>query len=392
MIPLCEKYRPECFADIKGQEHAVDRLRFFLKNFPARKALIIYGPTGTGKTSLVYALSLEAKAEILELNASDLRNSEEVEKIIGQASRQASLFAPAGFLGKKILLVDEVDGLTHDDRGGLPELIKLIESTSFPIIITANDIWDRKFNELRRKAELIELKELSYTLILNILKEICRKENCQLTEDLLKNIAIKAKGDVRAAINDMQTINIETSISGIDERDKEEKIFNVLKQIFKLRPNGETIGLYDKLNMPLDEVFLWLEENIPKEYKGEELAKAFDALSKADVFRGRIHRQQHWRFLIYENFLLSIGVSSSKKTNKTGFTSYGKPTRILKIWMINQKNLKKKSISEKIAGFLHISIKRAKQDFPIIKQIIKDKPDVFRKINLTEEEIEYLKN
>ena len=60
--------------------------------------------------------------------------------------------------------------------------------------------------------------------------------------------------------------------------------------------------------------------------------------------------------------------------------------------MINQKNLKKKSISEKIAGFLHISIKRAKQDFPIIKQIIKDKPDVFRKINLTEEEIEYLKN
>ena len=392
MIPLCEKYRPECFADIKGQEHAVDRLRFFLKNFPARKALIIYGPTGTGKTSLVYALSLEAKAEILELNASDLRNSEEVEKIIGQASRQASLFAPAGFLGKKILLVDEVDGLTHDDRGGLPELIKLIESTSFPIIITANDIWDRKFNELRRKAELIELKELSYTLILNILKEICRKENCQLTEDLLKNIAIKAKGDVRAAINDMQTINIETSISGIDERDKEEKIFNVLKQIFKLRPNGETIGLYDKLNMPLDEVFLWLEENIPKEYKGEELAKAFDALSKADVFRGRIHRQQHWRFLIYENFLLSIGVSSSKKTNKTGFTSYGKPTRILKIWMINQKNLKKKSISEKIAGFLHISIKRAKQDFPIIKQIINDKPDVFRKINLTEEEIEYLKN
>lgn len=43
-------------------------------------------------------------------------------------------------------------------------------------------------------------------------------------------------------------------------------------------------------------IFLWIEENIPYEYKGEELARAYDALSIADVFRGRIHRQQHWRF------------------------------------------------------------------------------------------------
>lgn len=144
--------------------------------------------------------------------------------------------------------------------------------------------------------------------------------------------------------------------------------------------------------MPLDEVFLWLEENLPLEYKGKELYLAFNALSKADVFRGRIYRQQHWRFLIYQNFLLSAGVASAKTKPKSGFTSYQKPSRILKIWMINQKNLQKKAISEKIAGFLHISKRRAKQDFPILKAIIKDKPETLRKLGLEAEEIEFIRS
>jgi len=395
MMPLCEKYRASCFADIKGQDLAVDRIKIFMQNFPKRKALIIHGPTGTGKTSLVYALASETNCEILEINASDLRNKEEVDKVMGPASQQKSLFADSSktqFFKNKVLLIDEVDGLTTDDRGGLPELIRLIEETKFPMLITANNIWDKKFNDLRKKAELIELKEVSYNIILDILKEILRKENKVVSEDLIKNIAIKSKGDVRAAINDLQTIDKETLIQDVHERDKEEKIFNVLKNIFKQVPNSETLGLYDKLNMPLDEVFLWIEENIPKEYSGKELYNAFDALSRADVFRGRIHRQQHWRFLVYENFLLSYGISAAKQKNKTGFTSYEKPSRILKIWMINQKQIYKKSIAEKYCQMVHIGKKRAMQDFGLIKQIIRGKDETIKKLDLSEEEVEFLKN
>ena len=64
--------------------------------------------------------------------------------------------------------------------------------------------------------------------------------------------------------------------------------------------------------MELSQITLWVEKNIPKECKGRELAQAFDALSKADVFKGRIYRQQHWRFLVYQNFLLSAGMSAAK--------------------------------------------------------------------------------
>jgi len=401
MKTLCDKYKPLCFLDIKGQDTAIQKINFFMTNFPKKKALILSGPAGTGKTSLAYALALETKSEILELNASDLRNEEQIKKIIGSASQQASLFSNQekqsfsgpkkswDFRGNKILLIDEIDGITKDDRGGLPELIELIQKSSFPMIITANNVWDRKFSELRKFSEILQLKEVHYNIILGILKNISEKEKFNFPEELLKIIAIKSKGDVRAAINDLQTVSIETRQEDIYERDKEVDIFLAIKNILQNLPNHETLTLYDKVNLSLDDIFLWLEENIPTEYSGEELVKAYEALSKADVFRGRIHRQQHWRFLIYQNFLLSAGISSAKEKNKIGFKIYKRPSRILKIWLINQKHKFKKSISEKYARHCHISKKRAMRDFPIIRQII-NKPGIQKELRLEQDEVEFL--
>jgi replication factor C large subunit len=93
--------------------------------------------------------------------------------------------------------------------------------------------------------------------------------------------------------------------------------------------------------MPIDDIFLWIEENLPLEYKGAELARALDALSLADVFRGRIQRQRHWRFMVYEYFLLGPAIAGVKEYNRAGWTSYRKPSRILKIWLQNQRFLRK---------------------------------------------------
>ena len=101
--------------------------------------------------------------------------------------------------------------------------------------------------------------------------------------------------------------------------------------IFKDRPTNELLNLFDSVNLSIDEIILWVEENIPSEYNGVELARAYDLLSKTDVFRGRIHKQQYWRFLIYENIFLSYGIASSKKNFRTGFTGYKRPSRILRM-------------------------------------------------------------
>ncbi len=385
-----EKYRPKFFDEIKGQKEAIAKIKKFLENFEkGKKALLLHSSPGTGKTTLAYVLASEKNLEIFELNASDFRNREKIKEVLKPAIEQKSLRKKG-----KIILIDEVDGISKIEEGGLMELLNLIDYSSYPIIMTANNIWDRKLSSLRKKSEIVKLKELNYNEIKNVLTNILRKEKRFIEDDILTIIAVKAKGDLRAAINDLQSISNLDDVSFVkfDERNKETDIFNSLRQVFKGKPSEDFLQIFDSVNMPLDDIILWVEENIPKEYRGEELAKAYDLLSKVDVFKGRIHKQQYWRFFVYMNIFLSYGISASKNLEKIreGFTSYKKPSRILKIWLNNKKIEKKKSIAQKYAKYVHVGEKRALKEFPIIKQIIKSNPRIQSELKLDEQEIEYL--
>lgn len=391
MSPWVEKYRPKTFRDIKGQNEVIDKVRKFLEEFynkSSKKAMVLYGPPGTGKTTIAHVIGKETNSEIFELNASDLRDKKRLEEVLKPAIEQKPLIHKG-----KIILVDEVDGISAVDKGGLTEFIELIEISHYPILITANDIWDKSLSPLRKKVELIQLRNIDYRIIKEVLIDILKKEKLFIEDEVLTRISIKSKGDLRAAINDLQTISKLKDLKGIDfdERNKEVDIFNAMKLIFKEKANEDTLKIFDSVKTPIDEIILWIEENIPNEYKGKELARAYDLLSKTDIFRGRIYKQQYWRFLVYENIFLSYGISSSKKNAKTGFTSYKKPTRILKIWMNNQRTAKKKSIAEKYAQYSHLGQKRAMREFPIIKCIINSNPNISKELKLDEEEIEYLK-
>ena len=173
-------------------------------------------------------------------------------------------------------------------------------------------------------------------------------------------------------------------------REKSQDIFNALREIFKIRVNDETINAYDNVDLEIDQISLWLEENIPLEYRGEDLARAFDALSRADVFKGRIYRQQYWHFLVYQNFFLTAGISTAKgaKNLHDRFTRYSPPKRILKIWRINQRDAKKKSIAGKFAELTHTGKKRAQNDFLLATLIMDD--NIIKQMDLSEDEIEYL--
>jgi len=225
----------------------------------------------------------------------------------------------------------------------------------------------------------------------DILISILRRENLFMDNNILTGISIKAKGDLRAAINDLEVASGMEDPTAIleNERSKEIDIFNAMRMIFKEKPSEKTLRILDAVNMPLDQISLWIEENIPLEYKERELKSAFDALSLSDVFNGRIYKQQYWRFLVYENILLSYAIASAKEGAKQGFTNYKKPDRILKIWMNNQRIAKKKTIAQKFAKLVHIGQKRAMAEFPTIKLILKN-PDIRKELKLEKEEEEYL--
>jgi len=383
-ITFAEKYRPRKYEDIIGQEKAIEDMKTFLKEFPKKKALLLHGPAGTGKTSIVHASAKENNLEILELNASDLRNREKLEQVLKPATEQISLFKKG-----KILLMDEVDGVTGTDRGGIPELERIIQLTKYPIIMTCNDVWQSKLSPIRAKSRVIELKPLDIGTIVSILSRVAEKEKLNKNPQYLKLIAIKSQGDMRAALNDLQSYSTSDSEININERrDIEQSIFNILRRLFKER--SPFLDLFDTSSLSIDEIFLWIEENIPKEYKNDSLVKAYHALSKADVFRGRIYKNQHWRFLIYQNIFQSAGISFAKSTPITGFTSYEKPKRVLKIWLHNQKSEKKKTIAKKYARLVHCSTKRIMRDFSLLKPILQN-TKIQKQLQLSEEEIDFLK-
>lgn len=394
MLPFTEKYKPK-FDEIACSQESKSLLKKFILEFnkQKKKAALLFGPSGCGKTSSVYALASQLGFEVIELNASDFRNKYQIQEIIGKASQQQSLFSKG-----KIILIDELEGISSDeDRGGISEVVKLIEITHWPIVLIANDVWQEKLRPLRSKVLLIEFKKADKKTVAKALAKIAIKEKIKITFDALEAIAAINDCDVRASINDLQTLAAlkkpinKTDVSTLHIREKDESIFKALQTILKTKTS---INAFDNVqNLDQDDFFLWLDENIPKEYSGSELVKAYEALSKADVFRGRIRRWQHWRFLFYIMALLTAGVSNAKEQIKQGFTSYRPPSRILKIWQAKQKQLKKITIAEKLAKATHTSKKIAKQELDYLKLAFSDREKIqalSQELKLEPEETEWL--
>lgn len=386
MMPWTKKYEPKKSSEIIGQEDAVFKIREAIK---LKRTVLIYGPPGVGKTTSVHVIGKELGLEVFEVNASDARNKENIELTLGAALGQQSLFSKG-----KVILVDDIDALSGTkDRGGLPTILSLIESKKHAVAITCMNPWEDKYSKLRKQCLLIPFQALKKETMFKLLKDIADVESIQCEEKDLNEIIKLSKGDMRAALTDLQTYSITKILSTEDksERDREEDMLFCLRKILKSKKWEETANVFDKVDEDTNECILWLDENLPKEYNADDLKKAYEYISRADVYNGRIRRWQHWRFLVYINLLLTAGVASAKKETNISTVEYTRTTRILKLWQANMKYAKKKSISEKIAQGTHTSTKRAIKDtFPYMKNILVKNSAMIAELELDEEEISWL--
>jgi len=389
------KHKPE----LEHIPHDTKQLYDFVTNYAKqkKKALLLHGPTGTGKPAAVNALAKRTGLELIEVNASDYRNADEINTKIGNAIKQYSLFS-AG----KIVLVDELDGIAgNEDRGGISALAALIAESKFPIILIANDPWDSKFNTLRTKSILVEFPALTMTAMIPALQRIIQKENITADDIIVKTLARRSGGDLRGAITDLQILSQANAltIEGIEtlhEREHSESIMQALVKILKSTDPVVAVSALDLVDEDIDECFLWIDENLPKEYKNpHDLARAYEALSKADIYRGRIRRWQYWRYLAYVDVLITAGVAVAKDKKSTAFVSYGRTQRLLKHWMANQKYARRKRVAEKLAAATHCSKKKALQDtLPYVHRLYQLKHPsaemITKELKLDEEELEWL--
>lgn len=395
MQTFIKKYQPANCKGVEGQDVGVGELKDFVVNFKRqkKKAALICGPSGVGKTCSVYAVANDIGYEVIEVNASDFRNKEQINSIVGNAIAQQSLFAKG-----KIILVDEIDGLSGTkDRGGLKALTSLISDSRFPIVMTVMNPYDFRLNALRSKSNLIKFEPLSNDSVYRILRKICECEKISFDEKTLKSMARRSGGDLRGCINDLQAVaeNGEIKSLELSDRKKVETMISALLRVFKTTDVDIARTAFDDVEEDIDEQFLWIDENLPKEYSSEDLARAYDRLSKADVYRGRIRRWQHWRFLNYISILMTAGIATSKKQKNQKSVGYKPTTRLLKIWQAKQKNMKKRVIAAKFAGKTHCSTKRALENLPFIQSVFKKNyrmaEGIAMEIGLEKEEIEWLK-
>ncbi|MFW5852896.1 MAG: replication factor C large subunit [Nanoarchaeota archaeon] len=400
-LPWSMKHAPKNTKEMIISSETIKDIANFLEDFENRRtkkrAIILYGPTGRGKTTLVYAIGEEQNAEIIEVNASDKRNKDQMRTILGATSKQMSLLHRT-----KILLVDEIDGISGMyDRGGVSELASIIKTSEFPVIMTAEDPWQSKFSSLRSISKLVEIKTVSTDKIKEFLENIARKEGIKYNEEDISSITRYSSGDIRAAVNDLQSSIANNTITKDQKKPEELRditatIPEALKVIFKSKDFTLLRESLSNFQGNFDDVFLWLDYNLPEEYKdAESLAKAYDSLSIADVYRGRIRRWQYWRFLAHINLFLTAGIGIAKKEANKRFFKYQQSSRILKIWMSKRKNAKRDSICVKIANKTHWNKSQVIKNFGFYKTMCKNKEFLKKfseEMRLEKDETEWLKN
>ncbi|MFQ5887734.1 MAG: AAA family ATPase, partial [Candidatus Hydrothermarchaeales archaeon] len=107
-----EEFRPQKILDVVGNPKAVNALMGWIEGWKEGKvnknAILFYGPPGTGKTACAYSLANELNFDKIELNASDTRTKDVINRIVGSASSSGTLDIEKT---RKVIIVDEIDGL-----------------------------------------------------------------------------------------------------------------------------------------------------------------------------------------------------------------------------------------------------------------------------------------
>ena len=377
-----EKYRPRTLDDVVGNKKAIQSLLLWARawdsgKLPKKRAIILSGKPGCGKTTVAHALAADLGWGVIELNASDTRNADAIRRIatagaLNQTFTDAGEFLRSDFGGRKLIILDEADHIHGNvDRGGIRTILETIRKTQQPIILIVNDLYQltRHSSSFKTLAQTIRFQGVGARSIMPVIRRIAMAEHIEIDEQAVEMIAQRTSGDLRSAINDLQALSMgrsyigEDDVDAVGKRDSRVTMYDAIRTILK----SDNVRAARKAAQEIDEdpefLLLWLSENVPLEYKElPDLARGMEAIARADLFLNRARRTQNYRMWAYASDLMSAGVATAKDREYRFYTQYRFPLWLSTMGRTRALRQTQASLSNKLRKHCHTSSSIARDE------------------------------
>ena len=346
-----ERHRPRSEQMLEGNEVQRRKIRAWLDEWqngtPKKKAVLLIGPPGVGKTTVARAIAEDMGWNVIELNASDARNAAAIRKAATSGATHRSLFHdPSAPPSRTLILLDEVDHLSgglrqvsqsrieramagDDDRpgstlsgdsGGKAELLSLLEQTKQPVMLACNEemglwgknsSWRSTRDRFTRHLVKINFVRASDEAIRRIARRVLREENILFEETAIDALAKTNHGDLRALVRDLQvlasdlngqplTANMVQEQAEAGQRDVSIEIFPGLDALYRTKDSLEASTLIRSIDKDPSEFLNWVHWNNASLFTSSmSIRRGTTTLLQADrAMMGRFlntaHRSTYW--------------------------------------------------------------------------------------------------
>jgi len=499
LLPLSERLRPTRLEDIVGNPRARYELRNWGQEWqagrtPTRRAAVLMGPPGVGKTTAALALAAELGWTLVEMNASDARNESAVQQVAGRASLSHTLGETPTGTGPRhaLILLDEADCLTGrltetararpqppslaeflrgrygtidalnaawglkpkakprpfddwdavprspgnaawarlpaarkdlddwrstgrtsdlSDRGGLGAISRLVRSTHQPIVLTVND--DRSLTRyspvFRTGVVRIRFYPVRDAELAAFAEKVARSERIALHPGALDSIVKRARGDVRAALNDLDAIAPlppgAWQLSVLGFRDLQADFVELTEDALAHPRYFRNVEVQDRLDATPDDLLPWIEENLPLfAPDAAHRDAAYRVLAVAEQFLARARRARTYGLWSYASELMTGGVSLALHERPVGGGGVAFPQFLSEMGRSRGQRAIRDSLAEKAGRRLHVSIAKGRELLlPFLEGVFasasgrgshsdvrRTAAEIVRELELTPEEVGFL--
>lgn len=229
------KYAPTSINMICGNKGVVEKLQNWLRdwhkhakagfNKPGKdgsgiyRSVMIHGPPGIGKTTAAHLVAKLEGYDVVETNASDTRSKKLVENGLLGVLDTTSLQGYFSGAGKKVesakknlvLIMDEVDGMSAGDRGGVGALASIAKKTHIPLILICNERRLPKMKPFDHVTYELPFRRPTAEQIRARLSTICFREGLRIPPQVLDSLIEGTNADIRQVINMLSTVKLDQS-------------------------------------------------------------------------------------------------------------------------------------------------------------------------------------